>query len=271
MSNIKSHGYKVFSLGLLSGLAVLIVCSSALARDVEYQSGELLVSIAPGEPTQIQFPGNISGGFRKKLSALSLERKDSDLIIFANEGITDQGEAIIIRLDDGRSYSVRLRRATAESPRDDVVKVLDNRGALVASSSEEEPKYKDKNFDYAPSSQVSGLMRELALAAEFGKKAIPGYRMSERYKGETVLNDGTVQATIDKIFIGPNLWGYVIDARNLLDTTQKINPATFRLDGTRAVSATNWELSARPLNVEQQVSAKDSTKVYVITRAKRSN
>jgi hypothetical protein len=270
MFKITSKLSNALSLAVLACAAVLVPHSSAFAREVEYQSGELLINIAPGEPTQIQFPGNISGGFRKKLSALSLERKDSDLIIFANEGLTDQGEAVIIRLDDGRSYSVRLRRATADSPRDDVVKVLDNRGALVASS-EEDPKYKDKNFDYAPSSQISGLMRELALAAEFGKKAIPGYRMSERYKGETVLNDGTVQATIDRIYIGPNLWGYVIDARNLLDTTQKINPATFRLDGTRAVSANNWELAARPLNVEQQISAKDTTKIYVITRAKRSN
>jgi len=106
------------------------------------------------------------------------------------------------------------------------------------------------------------------LVAELGKKQINGYRVSDAHRGETVLNDGTMLATIDQIFIGPNLWGYVLDTQNLLDSSQLINPATFRLDGTRAVSARNWELAAKPLDIEQQLAAKDKTKVYIITRAR---
>jgi hypothetical protein len=70
------------------------------------------------------------------------------------------------------------------------------------------------------------------------------------------------------MFIGPNLWGYVLDTTNLLDQSQKLNPATFRIDGTRAVSASAWELAARPLNVEEQISNKHNAKVYIVTRSR---
>lgn len=252
-------------------LAAVLLPQSGLARDAEYEGGEIDVRVSPGEPTQLQFPGNIAGGFKKKLSALALDRKGSDLVIFANEGISDSGEAIIVRLDDSRSYSIRVRRASPDMPRDDIVRINDDRpGAAPSSSEEEETPVKDRQFQYASPTQVSGLMREMILAAEFGKKSIPGYRESEKYRGEVVLNDGTLVSTVEKIFIGANLWGYVLQTRNLLEQGQKLNPATFRLDGTRAVSAENWELAPKPLNVEQQISGKDSTRVYVITRAKKN-
>jgi len=255
------------ALGLF--LAGLSAPWTAEARDVRYENAEIPVYVKPGEPTQILFPGAVAGGVKRRMSSLSLEHKDSQLVIFANEAITDSGEAIIVRLQDGRSYSVRVSKSTGEKVRDDVVRIEDGRGAIIADSSEE-PAYKERKFDYAPPSQVSGLMREMVLAAEFGKKSIAGYRMSEQYKGETVLNDGTLEAKIDRIFIGPNLWGYVIDATNLLDQGQRLNAATFRLDGTRAVSAQNWELAPRPLNIEQQIAAKHKGKIYVMTRAKRA-
>ncbi|MFN4895359.1 MAG: hypothetical protein ACK5HO_06205, partial [Pseudomonadota bacterium] len=62
--------------------------------------------------------------------------------------------------------------------------------------------------------------------------------------------------------------GYVLDASNLLDQSQKLNPATFRIDGTRAISASNWELAARPMTIEHQVSGRDQAKVYIVTRAR---
>lgn len=257
---------------ILASLLVLLSPLAALAREVEYENQEIEVYVTPGEPTQVEFPGTISGGFKKKLSTLSLDRKDSDLVIFASDGISNEGEVVIVRLNDGRSYSIRVQRATSASPRDAIVKVSDPRGALLDTTSEEEaPAYKERGFNYAPPSQISGFMRELVLATEFGKKSIPGYRISDRFQGETVLDDGTISARIDRIFIGPNMWGYVIDAQNLLDTSQRLNPASFRLDGTRAVSMSNFELAARPLTVEQQISGKHRTKVYVITRAKRLN
>jgi hypothetical protein len=93
--------------------------------------------------------------------------------------------------------------------------------------------------------------------------------MTDAYKGQQVLNDGTLMATIDRIYIGPTLWGYVLDTQNSLEQTQKINPAAFRVDGTRAVSAKNWELAPLPMTIEQQLSGKHKTKVYIVTKAKK--
>jgi hypothetical protein len=247
-------------------LLILLIVSVAFARDVEYTDGEMSVRVVPGEPTELKFPGIISGGFKKKDSSLSIDRKDSDLVIFAQQELSEVGEVLIVRLEDGRSYSIRVQRATSENPRDTIVKIEDARPAIV--SSEEETPYKEKNFQYAPATQVSGLMREMILAAEFGKKAIPGYKMSERCAGEVVLDDGALEAKIERIFTGPNLWGYVINVENKLSESQKINPAAFRMDGTRAVSASAWELSGRPITNEQKLAGSHKAKVYVITKAR---
>jgi hypothetical protein len=261
----------IFRKFFVAGLALgAVICNplSAFARNVDYKGGEVGVNVNPGEPTQIKFPGTISGGFKKKSSSLSLDRKDTDLVIFANEKIPTDGEAIIVRLNDGRSYSLRVNRATPESPRDDVVTIVEKKEGIVTDEEEETPPYKEKKPDYAPPTQVSGLMREMMLVSEFGKKAVPGYKQTDVYKGQTVLNDGTVHAAIETIFIGSNLWGYVINAKNLLDQTQRINPASFRIDGTRAISARDWELAPRPVDIEQQISDKHETKIYIVTRAK---
>lgn len=263
---IRSYKKSTCTVWALALGLMLSVASTAYARDVEYSNQEVAVRVNPGEPTQIQFPGTIAGGFKRKNASLSLDKKNEDLIVFAQESIPDQGEAIIVRLEDGRSYSIRIQRASAEFPRDDFIKMNDSRDASLPTD-EEEPAYREKKFEYAPATQVSGLVREMMLVTEFGKNSISGYRSSERYKGQVVLDDGAVRGVVDKIFVGPNLWGYVVDAQNLLDQTQKINPATFRLDGTRAVSANNWELAPRPLNTEQQVAGKDKSKIYIVTRA----
>jgi len=254
---------------ILLTILALLTPGISQARDVEYRGEEMVISVTPGEPTQIEFPSEVSGGFRKKLSTLSLDKKEQDLIIFANEALTEEGEAIIVRLEDGRSYSVRVRRSGSDSPRDPYVRVYDDRTGVYGEDEETPPPYKSNQFKTATANQVSGLMREMMLVAEFGKTNIAGYRVSERYKGETILNDGTLKATINKIFIGANYWGYVIDASNMLDINQQVNPASFRLDGTRAISMNNWELAPQPINVEQQIAGKHKTTIYVITRARK--
>lgn len=246
---------------------ILLIVSLAWARDVEYSDGELSVRVVPGEPTELKFPGIISGGFKKKDSSLSIDRKDGDLVIFAQQELNEYGEVLIVRLNDGRSYSIRVQRATNANPRDNIVRIEDARPAIV-SSEEEQPGYKEKNFQYAPATQVSGLMREMILAAEYGKKVIPGYKTSDRFSGEVILNDGALEAKVARIFTGPNLWGYVIDVENKLSESQKINPAAFRMDGTRAVSASVWELSGRPITNEQRLSGGHKATVYVITKAR---
>lgn len=269
MKTLNTFG-KQFLVVQMLVLALASFANRAEARDVDYNpgTGEIVIYVNAGEPTQLQMPGMVSGGYKKKDAAISLDKRDQDLIVFANQGLNPNGEAFIVRLEDGRSYSIRAKRATPDTPRDDFVNILDSRGSIVMSKDEEAPAYKEKNFNQAPPTQVSGLMREMMLNSEFGKASISGYRRSDKYRGQVVLDDGTMLATIDSIFIGPNLWGYVIDAKNMLNTTQRLNPASFRLDGTRAVSASNWELAPKPFNVEQQLAGQDKTKVYIVTRAR---
>lgn len=257
------------ALNLLMAL-VLLVPISGFARDLEIKpdQGEISVYVAPNEPTQIQFPGEIVSGYKKKNSALSLDRQKEDLVIFANQNLSSNGEAFIVRLKDGRSYSLRILRSGDENPRDDRVNILDDKNSIIADDEEETPIHQEKQFKYAPPTMVSGLVREMVLATEFGKAAVPGYKQSDKYKGQVVLNDGTLVAKIESIFIGPNLWGYVLEAENQLDQTQKLNPASFRLDGARAVSFSNWELAPKPMTIEEQITRKDKTTVYVVTRAR---
>ncbi len=247
--------------------AILIsVPSLSFARDIDYKNEEVSVYVTAGEPTQIQFPGSITGGYKRKTSSISLERRNESLVIFPQSAIADKGEAIIVELKDGRTYSIRIQNSTDSTPRDDIIRIDDSRP--ISASEEESPPYREKSFQYAPPSQISGLMRELVLNAEFGKTSIQGYRVSDLHKGDVVLNDGTIVAKIDKMYMGPNLWGYVIDAENLLGQTQKINPASFRIDGTRAVSASNWELAPKPVTTEENVAAKHRTKIYIVAKAR---
>ena len=244
------------------------------ARDVNYTGEEAIVHVKPGEPTQVTFPAKIEGGYKRvKDSALVLERQGNFLIVFAQPKLGLEGESIIVHLDDKRSYALRLVPATGDVERDVSVKVLDSREGeveeeAVAHSGTDKPSI--NNGEFPPPSTVAGLMREMVLTAEFGKqRAVPGYRRSNKFTGETVLSDGTLLATIDEIFMGTDYWGYVLSVENKVDTTQRINPATFRLDGTRAVSATRWELAPTPLTEEQKIAAQHRGKIYIVTRAKR--
>ncbi len=261
----------------LATLALITIVSlafpiSAYAREIRYQGEEVTVYVKPGEPTQLEFPSMVQGGFRRENSSVLLERQEKYLVVFAQPQIAEEGEVVIVHLDDTRSYSIRLKPAEGENQRDGSIQIIDNRAPPVPDGGDEvdpteEPKTQGK---YAPPSKVAGFMRQLILVAEFGKrKPIPGYRKSNRYSGEVVLHDGAIEATIDEIYIGSNYWGYVISVENKLDTVQQINPATFRLDGTRAVSMSRPQLAPKPLTVEQNIAGAHKAKVYVITKAKR--
>jgi len=257
---------------LFTAMAVSILSimpSLSHARDVGYEGQEVSVYVSPNEPTQVNFPGDIAGGYMKTDATVQLERQGSDLILFAKPSLQDEGEAIIVRLKDGRSFSIRVRPSNDSNPRDSHVKVEDLSSPLFDSEEGDSPIHQSKEFDKAPSNVLSGFMRELVLHAEFTKPQIRGYRVNEQYRGQTVFNDGTLNATIDKIFIGPRYWGYVLDAENLVDTAQRINPGTFRLDGTRAISCSRWDLSSKPLTMEQKIAGQHKAKIYIITKAKK--
>lgn len=240
----------------------------AFARDVQYTGNEETVYVRPGEPTQITFPSKIDGGYKKSRSSVTLQRQDNHLILFAQPQLSVDGEAIIVHLDDKRTYALRVAPENPENPRDGFINIVDNREPEIETGTPETQSLKTK--DFPPATTVPGLMREMVLVAEFGKsKGITGYRRSNRYTGETVLHDGSVEARIEEIFMGPDLWGYVVSVENLLGTNQRINPATFRLDGTKAISAERWELTAQPLTAEQKISGAHKGKLYIVTRAKR--
>jgi hypothetical protein len=253
----------------------LLVSAEAFAREINYSTAgvqEHVIYVNPGEPTEITFPGRIEGGFKRTQSTVALEKKDSSLIVFANTSIPVEGEAIIVHLDDKRSYSMRVIHSDPMHPRDSHIQVIDDRDPETEymGTSTQQQAEAPKSNQFPPASVAPGLMRNMILAMEKGRIAgIPGYRRSNRYKGEVVLDDGRISAKIEDMFLGSNYWGYVLGVENKLDTTQTLNPATFRLDGTVAVSAENWELAPQPLTAEQSYADAHKAKVYVITRSKR--
>jgi hypothetical protein len=242
---------------------------SAWARNLEYNGQEAPVYVSPGEPTNIKFPDKIAGGYITNDSSIQLQREGSDLIIFTSGQIKSQGEAIIVRLKDKRSFSLRLLPTSDINPRDPMVSVDDmseNSLEELREEDDDSKSYEPQDGKYAPPTVLSGFMREMVLFSEFGKPKIQGYEVSSKHRGETIFHDGTMHAKINSIFIGAKYWGYVIDTENLLDTNQLLNPGTFRLDGTRAVSANRWELAAKPLTNEQELAGRHKTKLYIITK-----
>jgi hypothetical protein len=255
---------------LLLALSVLCLNTPAFARDIDYTGKEVSVYVTPGEPTQITFPDKIEGGFKRKHSSLALERQGNFLVVFAQPEIPYEGEALLVHLKDKRSYAMRILPSDDENIRDEFIKVKDNR---TDEADEEGKGGLDRDFlpyGFPPPTIVPGLMREMVLVAEFGKQGgITGYRRSNKFTGETVLNDGTVEAKIEEIYMGTDLWGYILEVENLLDSAYKLNPAAFRIDGTRAVGADRWELAPRPQTAEQKVANGHRAKVYIVVKALR--
>ncbi len=266
--NLKSRETLAKAFAVISLSLATLLPALAFARDIQYGGSEQAVYVRPGEPTQISFPGPIEGGFKRKQSAVALEKQDTYLVLFAQPQLSPDGEAIIVHLEDKRTYSLRVLPATEDRPRDGFVNIIDSRDPEI--DLESSPDKVQKPTGFAPPSLVSGLVREMVLVAEFGKKkGITGYRRSNSYSGETIIHDGAIKADVDEIFMGSDLWGYVVNVENLLGTTQRVNPATFRLDGTRAISAQRWELAPKPVTAEQEAAQAHKMKLYIVTKAKR--
>jgi len=262
---------------LLAVVATLTVFSLPLtsewahARPVDYQGKEIAVYVTPGEPSQITFPADIGGGFKKKHSSLALERKGNFLVVFAQPEIPYEGEALLVLLQDKRSYALRILPSDDDNKRDEFIIIRDMRENIEGPSGGPDSLNEFiQTRSYTSPALVPGLMRAMILSSEKGLRGgIDGYRRSNRYTGETILHDGTVEAKIKEIFMGTNFWGYVIEVENLLDTNYKLNPASFQLDGTRAVSAERWELAARPITAEQNLAKAHRGNIYIITKAQR--
>ena len=91
---------------------------------------------------------------------------------------------MLVNLEDKRSYALRILPADDANRRDDFIRIIDDRPDFFQN---EDPNDKKQNVrrDFAPANYVSGLMREMILVAEFGKRGrIKGYKRSNRYAGE---------------------------------------------------------------------------------------
>ncbi|MCS6961308.1 MAG: type-F conjugative transfer system secretin TraK [Deltaproteobacteria bacterium] len=249
-------------------VTALALSLAIFARELEYSSGEIEIYVLPGEATQVQFPDDVLGGYKKQGSLISVDKVGTDLIIFAQDKIVPEGEVILVRTKDNRSYSLRIKPAPDAKSRDDIVIVKDQRPRTALSDEDELPKYRDRQFIYPSQYQVAGLMREMVLATEFGKPAIPGYKVSDAGAGSVVVNNGQLHAKLVKMYLGPQLWGYVLEAENVTDETVKIDPSVFKINGTRAISLNKWELSPKPITTEQRYSEAHKAFVYIVAKAR---
>lgn len=253
---------------LVFRILFLIALTTGFARDIEYSSGEIEIFVRPGEATEVRFPDEVLGGYKKQGSVISVDKVGTNLIIFAQDKLQQNGEVILVRTRDNRSYSLRVKTADDVSVRDDIVVIKDNRPRQTSEDDDELPKYRDRQFIYPSQYQVAGLMRELVLVTEFGKNGIPGYRVADSGAGSEVVNNGQITARLVRMYLGPQLWGYVLEAENKTDEIVKVDPAIFKIHGTRAISMDKWELAPRPLTPEQRMAGAHKAFVYVVAKAR---
>ena len=102
-----------------------LLAAPAFAREVRYVGAEQTVYVNPGEPTQVLFPGKVVGGFKSKNSPVALERDGNFLVVFAQPDLTEEGAAILVILEDKRSFAVRITPASDDHVRDEVAKIID--------------------------------------------------------------------------------------------------------------------------------------------------
>lgn len=92
-------------------LGVLAFTPLAEAREINYYGGEVKVYVQVGEPTVVSFPSEIEGGYRSTNSQLDLERRGTDLIVFAKPGLAIEGEVLVIYVKDKRPFMIRVMPA----------------------------------------------------------------------------------------------------------------------------------------------------------------
>lgn len=85
---------------------------------------EVIARVAVGEPTQITFPTKIWAGYKKKDSNISIDRRGAYIVVFASAELPPEGEAILIILENGTSFPIRLKPADSKHPRDAILEIL---------------------------------------------------------------------------------------------------------------------------------------------------
>lgn len=93
--------------------------------DVRRSSTEIPVYVVPAEPTRIEFEREIEGGFKRKNSAIGIQRQKNVLIIFAHSDLSYSGESILVKTKGGPYYAIRVMPETEDHSRDVAVHIED--------------------------------------------------------------------------------------------------------------------------------------------------
>lgn len=219
--------------------------TAVLPKSRVWMSDETHVFVSPGEPTQVIFPAIVKEVFKQKRSTLLLDKQKNNLTVYTTpEKPSSWGERILVHLDDGRSYEIRVFAATLEHPRNASVNIAD----------EQFPQ------------PVDGLMNAMIRVAELNmRRGIRGYRDSRGYAGQIILKDDAIQAKIHKLFQGKSLSGYIIEVENLTTVPQHLDIERFRLDRTRAIQLQKEILAPRTESSDKKAS---KGFVYIVVGAK---
>ena len=113
MLQVSRRTLKFVFLALACLSIVGIDLSPAAAREIDYDGGEAKVYVTPGEPTVVSFPHEVDAGYRVKSSAIVVERRGRDLILFAQPELRLEGEVLVIYTKDNRSYILRILPAAS--------------------------------------------------------------------------------------------------------------------------------------------------------------
>lgn len=78
---------------------------------------ERVIEVRPYEPTQVVFPRNIDSGFKHPNSDVKVDKRANVLVVSASESLKKGGEPIVVFLDDGTFFPLRIIKAANPASR----------------------------------------------------------------------------------------------------------------------------------------------------------
>jgi hypothetical protein len=113
-----------FATIVLIGLACI---GEAVARDINYSEGEIVVYLIPNKPTKVTFPSKIISGntWGEGRKFFILDRRGNSLVLNIHPQFPKEGANAIIHLDDKRTYTIRAILADDRHIGDRFVNIID--------------------------------------------------------------------------------------------------------------------------------------------------
>jgi hypothetical protein len=84
---------------------------------VRCQREERVIEVRPYEPTQVVFPRKIDHGFKHPNSDVKVDKAANVLVVSASESLKKGGEPIVVFLDDGTFFPLRIIKAANPASR----------------------------------------------------------------------------------------------------------------------------------------------------------